>query len=501
MEEMEFLPFRPIQGVLMEEVLVHSSAGTGKSMGFGCVFIKWLREYPGLKIAVARATLTALKRTWVHTFDKLCLPMFGMSRSCFNQDKLTYFFPNGSELTIGGCDDMQKWRSWEGNVAWLVEGNEIAKGDYEEFGRGLRWDGGWGLEYNFKGIECNPSSPFVWQFEHFFGSRTPKDVLAAKAPIVAAPGRIAYQPTHKDNPAYWDAENGCWSKKGEAYRGTLSRMSGHRRRRLADGEWCAAEGQVYDNFDTARHVIQGSLEKREDGYWWVKRESGEDIKILWFAAGVDWGFKSPGCLSVWGFTGMGGTGEMILVHEAYHSLRGEDWWVERIDEAHKKFDLWRLVADNARPETIEKVNRKLVARDGHRLCVETKKGAGSVYSGVTHLHSMIGKGRVLFLKDTLAHRPDPELSSLPTCTLAELPGYSWRPPAKSAIYAEKGGAPEPDIPLDKNDHGMDAMRYLADYTFQRDMGPDEDDIDKYVAGTWGAVLEDEQIDPFAEDAA
>lgn len=73
-----------------------------------------------------------------------------------------------------------------------------------------------------------------------------------------------------------------------------------------------------------------------------------------------------------------------------------------------------------------------------------------------------GKPRLYILRNARVAGPDAELENkkLPTCTLEEIPGYSWEPP--------KDGKQPKESPVKENDHGMDAMRYIV---MHRQRGP------------------------------
>ena len=58
-----------------------------------------------------------------------------------------------------------------------------------------------------------------------------------------------YQSLHIDNPKWYDAKANKWTPKGRAYCKNLSNMTGVRRRRLFLGEWCAAEGAVWEAWE------------------------------------------------------------------------------------------------------------------------------------------------------------------------------------------------------------------------------------------------------------
>ena len=78
---------------------------------------------------------------------------------------------------------------------------------------------------------CNPDSPYHWFYLRVL---TNKEIL----------GKKAWHFTMEDNHAL-----------SEEYKKTLTSMySGVFKRRFIDGEWCVADGLVYDCFDKSRHV-------------------------------------------------------------------------------------------------------------------------------------------------------------------------------------------------------------------------------------------------------
>ena len=66
---------------------------------------------------------------------------------------------------------------------------------------------------------------------------------------------------HQDNPGYWewwDASSRTgwrWTPAGEDMLRGLQSMTGHRRARMLEGRWVAAEGSVYPEFSEDKHVV------------------------------------------------------------------------------------------------------------------------------------------------------------------------------------------------------------------------------------------------------
>lgn len=191
-------------------------------------------------------------------------------------------------------------------------------------------------------------------------------------------------------------------------------------RRFILGEWCLAEGAIYDMFDPDRHVVD-ILPRIE----------------RWLALGVDYGDTSP-------------TAALLLGLHNRTLYAGAEW---RYDarQAHRKITVhevservrgW-LDGIPARPEwtIVDPAAGALVTqlfRDG----LHPQLADNAVLDGIRTFASLLATGRLKF------HR---------SCTglLDEIGGYSWDPKA-----AEKGK----DEPIKVADHSLDALRYAVKTT-------------------------------------
>lgn len=482
MKHLGWLPFQTSGGKPIREILFHSAAGTGKTVGDLAQFVQLASEWPRTRIVLFRQTLKSLRETAQVTMEEHVLPAFGISPG--NGTRLhrhSYTIPcrdgGTSEILLGGMDTPEKWYSFEANIAVFIEGTEISKTAYEKIFRALRWPHG--IPAHFAFIECNPDSPMHWLYKRFD--------LAQDKDVIWGPGRVAMKPYHVHNPAYF-TEDGTPLELGEAFLESLDRMSGVVRRRLKYAEWCQAEGTVYDNFSLGVHVLKGELVR--NGRTWTLNTGGSKTELTWFAGGQDWGFENPGVFQVWGFDR---EGRMYMVEEIYMSRRDDDWWSDQIMELHEKYDLWRGVSDPENAAGIWKVNDKIANREGEPLLISADKHTGQAgrkkFAQIMHTHSLLemqqdGKPLAYFLDGARSHPPDDRMVQMgrPTQTIEELPGYVW----KQAVDEDDNA---PDQPLKRNDHGCEAWQYLAWATHNRDLTPpDDSETDDYAPGTWGHVL-------------
>lgn len=459
MRKLHRLPFAHSGGERVVEIMIDSARGTGKTVGDAATLVRWCLKYPGSRFLVARMARESLRSTWEVTFKELVLPSFGIDPSEVERKSLSQYVIRESIIQLRGLDDPQKARSFECNGALFIEGNEIPESTYEDLVGAQRWSVGMKAHFSF--IECNPESPHHWLHQRFG--------MYAGCGDVWGPGRVRLQATHKHNPAYWDIEKQAWTELGESYLHKLrTGMSGVRYQRLFKGDWVQAEGAIFDNYEEHKHVLDAGCEKSKGKWYVVPRTEGafEPIELLWFAAGQDWGYQSPGVVSVWGFDK---DLRSFLVEEVYHSQRSHDWWAGEIQKLHEKYDLWRVVSDPEDAAGMGRVNQRLVARDGRRLLMKANKSSAKTgrtkWNQIMHMHTLFeGAPKAFLLRDARNHQADPELSKKPKSTLEEIPGYAWKPPTR-----EDGEYT--DQPIKKNDHGVEAMMYLHWAIYLKDLRP------------------------------
>jgi PBSX family phage terminase large subunit len=191
-------------------------------------------------------------------------------------------------------------------------------------------------------------------------------------------------------------------------------------RRYILGEWCLAEGAVYDMFDPARHVV--------DILPPIQR---------WVALGVDYGTTNPFAAELVGLH----DGALYLTHE----WRYESKQSHRSLTTHEYSERMRGWLDGipARPEwtVVDPAAAEFVTqlfRDG----LTPTLADNAVLDGIRLTASLLATNRIRI------HR---------SCTglLDEIGGYSW-----DSDKAEKGE----DAPIKANDHSLDALRYALKTT-------------------------------------
>lgn len=466
MAELRDLPLTSVKGERVSEVLIYSSAGTGKTFGNACVLVEWCLEYPGSRWLVVRKTLKSLRESWQTTFEDLVAPRYGIPTPTSNKSSRESYKIGDSMIVLGGLEDAERHRSTEWNGVLFVEGTEAEKSDFEEFTRSLRWQEG--APFHLKIIECNPKSQFHWIYKRFFGMMDPEEV-ASYGRFEIEPGRVAMRATIKDNPAFWDFDSpfdveGHLSPEGKAY---VEKMkggySGAAYKQMVEGLWCADDGLVYPEFGIHTHTFDGGLLKK-NGTWYVDTERHGTYRVIGFFGDQDWGMDKPGVAHVWAVDEFF---RVWMVREWYHTRWNPNRWAGVWDQQRSQVGLKRIVCDGADAGAISILNDYMTSRggrQGRRLAIGATgalkdKIAGRGLVSAKLEERINGLPGVCFLRDALQHRPDPEVvdSGAPWCTVQEFGGY--------VMDVDKSGMSK-DEPVKKNDHGMDALRYGLRWFFK-----------------------------------
>jgi PBSX family phage terminase large subunit len=389
--------------------------GTGKTRNWSeKVLFECLRT-PGTRALFLRKVKAHLAQSVLVDFEAEViagLPVNKLGGSI--ERRIGYELPNGSYIHCGGLDDPMRVMSTQWDMAVLFEATEFHESDVEMVLGRLR---SFRMPYQQLGIDCNPGPPGHWIKRWF---ETGKAVRFAS--------RL------QDNPKWFDPAKGEWTEAGNRYRKTLEMAyTGNRRERLLLGQWAAAEGMVYDQWDSGKHVIDGvdhAVFKR-----WV--------------VGVDWGFTNPGVLGLWGIDG---DGRMVLVREVYRSGETIAWWVEQAKRLAREFPVEAFVCDPAGPAQIEDFRRadlNAVAADN-----DVRKGIDVVNQRLRVVGD--GRPRLTVLRDCLTDRdPALEETKRPCGFLEEIEGYTWKRSAEGKAVKEE--------PEKVGDHSMDQARYACMY--------------------------------------
>jgi len=269
-----------------------------------------------VRCAMVRKTRKSLTQSAMETFEEKVLTSSNRKLVPFHTGDQEYRYPNGARVIVGGLDDAEKIGSTEFDLVYVQEATELEEEDWGMLLRGLR---NGVASYQQILADCNPTYPSHWL-----------KVRCDKGETKLLESR------HEDNPTLWDRQGGEWTSFGANYIRTLDSLEGYLYRRLRLGEWCAAEGMYFTEWEPRVHLVEGFEVPSEWPRWTC----------------VDYGFAVPWCC-LW-LTRCPETREMFVYRERYASGLRDEQQAEVIREASEGERILMHVLDpsmfNARTE-------------------------------------------------------------------------------------------------------------------------------------------------------
>lgn len=407
------------------QVVIHGPAETGKTITLLHLLDSLCWNNPKLKAAIVRKTYADMSSTVIQTFENKVINMVsgrtieGITK--YGGEKPQFYdYPNGSRIWIVGLDRPGKVLSGELDVVVVNQAEELDKEDWETLSTRTTGRAG-ALKTGRLLGDANPGPSTHWIQE-----------LAAAGTLRMIKSR------HRDNPTLYDPITGEITERGRISIAALMALTGVRRKRLYEGLWVAAEGIVYDTYQADTHIIDKPFSR-----------------ILYHIAGVDWGFKNPGVIQVWG---VDFDDVMYRVFELYYTKKfvtasePEDaWWIQQALRIKERFGVKVFACDPSRPENIE-------AFQAAGLCAIKAFNPKSL--GIQNMQSRLAineetkRARMYLLRRSNGPK-DPLLvkAHKATCFEDELELYSWRKTPAGDTMKED--------PEDKDNHAADAARYAA----------------------------------------
>lgn len=376
-------------GATDPEVLAVGPAGTGKTLAAAWKLHDIARGVPGVRILMARKVLEDLKTGALATYTNHVKPeldgviTFGGNR--FYPGEFRY--PNGSVMHVVGMDKPGKVMSSEYDIIFVNEATEVTETIWQALKTRLR---NGVLGYQQIMADCNPSGPRHWLNVRCNSGATRRIVT-----------------THKDNPAYWDAERQEWTEMGRSYVvQTLGSLTGVDRKRLLDGTWAAAEGLVYPEFGP-------------DHIQTIDTEGWRTV------LGIDVGSRNPTAILV---AHVRGDGYVHISNELYRRNMSASDILAAIED----------FADTYEPEAVYiDPSAKGYIEDLERAGIPVEPAVNDVLVGIQRVRAQIQAGF--------------SIDSGCTNLIDELGMYAY--PDNPKV--------ETDKPIKDNDHAADALRYLC----------------------------------------
>lgn len=446
----DYVPYgaaRQLWELTIQQVMISGPSETGKSRAALELLDRLMWKYPGAQGAIIRKTYQDTIATILPTFEKRVIaPALGVSiRKAGGSRPTWYEYSNGSRVWVAGMDKPSRALSSERDIIFVNQAEELTVEEWETLRTRCTGRAG-NVPYGQLIGDCNPAAPTHW---------------IKKA---ADEGRLKMlESRHRDNPTLYNPHTGELTEAGKRTLAVLEGLTGVRKKRLCDGIWAAAEGMVYEEvWDPDIHLVNRRVIPTAWPRYWV----------------VDFGYTNPFC---WKAFAQDPDGRLIRYREVYYT--------GRTVEEHLATIL-RVTLNEPRPQAIicdhdaedratfeqhciychqcgaalrqeEAVLHKKQGHSCYFFNLKTLPAYKAISAGIQAVTARLrkagdGRPRLQYMRESLVER-DGRLQEnhKPCCTEEEFEGYVW---PKSG-----SGRPVKEVPVDADNHGMDADRYLVCY--------------------------------------
>ncbi len=412
------------------ELVIAGPKGTGKSLAVLHKQHLVLSKYPGARYFMARKTRTSMTNSCLETFQRQVLAP--PDRVHFHKQDQQFIYPNGSVYAVIGLDNIDRLNSSNWDGGFIQEVTEATERDWEIASACIRFGT---VPYKQLIGDCNPDKP-----THWMKKKVDQGLVKMLISI------------HKDNPRLWNEYGNDWSPEGVQYIDRLKRMTGVRFSRLYLGNWVAAEGVVYEEWDPNVHMLSYSDLPPD----WVEWDT------YW---AIDFGFTHP---FVWQKWKEDPKGRLYLVRQIYRTKSLVEDLAEEIMELEQGLDVPKAIICDHDAE-----GRATFERHTGYLTLPAYK---LIQPGIQAVQARLKpnwdkRPGIFILRDSLVGVDhDLEMEGKPTCTEAEFDGYVWDEKINRLVNSKKD-----EVPVDKDNHGMDPLRYIV--AFVDSLGDDPEDIE------------------------
>lgn len=462
-----------------KQALLYGGFGGGKTVT-GCekVYLMNMR-YPGNRALIVRKNFSDVKSSTIqqtlledvipdshipedgHNKTEHRIRHFTGTRDRFGKPVMSEIYYEGLDQSGSRSNDALPRRisGMQFGTIFIDEATETTESDYVQLLGRLRYDGktqgGQKFTVPFRQIfaATNPAGPSHYLYQRFFDSPNGEtETFHLKA---------------EDNPGVPD----------DYVEDMKSNYSGVYYERYVEGKWVGTEDVIYDEFDR-RSYVRNTDELLRLG--WEKADIGRSSNTHirppsdWdIFRTIDFGYPSPSVCQWWARSPENDAGDQLYVmfREFYHSETHVDDLADWLHKFSDDIEVDLTYADPANADNRETLKR----RD-----IRTQSAEKDVWNGIQEVKSQMGVEYqpdeqqeafgddplpgIVFYEDALVHKPDRDLddANKPFRTVDEFGSYEWK-------------SQSDDRPKKKDDHGMDAMRYLI-YSEEGDTGPTYDEI-------------------------
>jgi phage terminase large subunit len=392
------------------EVIISGPAETGKTRAALEKLDALLWKYPNTHALIVRKTRSSMDASVLKTYQDKVLtedtPILAYGGS-----KPEWFdYPNGSRLVVGGLDKAGKVLSAEYDVVYVNQAEELALEDWETLTTRCTGRAG-NMPYAQIMGDCNPGPRTHWIL-----GRANNNTLTM------------LESRHEHNPVLYDQDSGEITEQGEITMASLDSLTGVRYSRLRLGKWVSAEGQIFEGYDPAIHLV-------DDSY------IGPDFRRIRV---IDFGYVNPFTCQWWAIDH---DGRMFLYRQIYMTGRTVSEHAAQIIElsGHEAYEA--TICDH---DAEDRATLRAHGIPNAKAYKDVARGIGAVQDRLKIQRD--GKPRLFIVRNSLVEI-DRSLQQeyKPFATEQEFDGYVWKDNARK------------DEPVKENDHGMDALRYAVMY--------------------------------------
>lgn len=333
-------------------------------------------KYPGENGLIVAPTYKSLQQAALPTFFKYN-PTF---KQYYHETKSLIELPTGGTIFIRSMEDPDCIEGLEARYAWMDEAGRM---------KHLAWVNVQGRVSIKQGpvLLTTTSEDMGWLYSDFYENwkKGDKDYKVVQFRSI-------------DNPSF----------PLEEYERAKRTMDPRLFNRRYNGQFEKMSGLVYQDFDQGRHVFDELPEEFDD-----------------VIAGVDWGFKAPTAITVFGYK----DDTFYLITEWYKTDKIQSEIEEVALALQTRYNIKRWYPDNAEQDRIESFRRKGL------YCVEVNK---DITWGIDKVSSVIRENRLKVHRSCINF-------------LDEIERYHYP--------EEQEGKAIKDDPVKIDDHAMDSMRY------------------------------------------
>lgn len=378
----------------------------GSRSGKTDIALLWLANqaatYPGARILLARKCLDHARTTLYHLSLKKLLG--GLRGWHWSDSTLEIAHTNGSLLRVAGLDNDERVDKILGDEYLHIFINEATQVTWRTVNQVLTRLAQPMDAVHKLILDCNPKSQRHWLYRAGVLNQQPDGAHAGDPlPDSDTWARLSWTPY--DNPHL----------PADAL-ATLEAMTGTQRRRMLDGEWCEAEGAVYEEFDEDIHIINNMPAGWQS--WPV-------------VCGIDFGYTNP-FVHLWGC--LDSDRRLYIFREHYQARKTVQEHAGIIKAAGIMAPQWTVADHDAEDRA-------------------TLRAAGIATTAAT---KDVSRG-ISAVKERLKVQPDgrPRLFILDICKelIAEFYDYVWGQARENKNAKEE--------PVKDRDHAMDTLRYMV----------------------------------------